>query len=287
MKLDDIYSQNKQIISIEIFPPKENFGEKSFALKSEVSKLMKYKPALISVTHGAGGTYSGNSLSLIRLIKENFDISIMPHFTCVNATFESVKKFTNSLTELKIDNILALRGDLPKDTEYICNDFKHADELIDYIKDNTDLSVAAAGYPEKHPEAASLDEDIEYLFNKTQKGAKHIFTQLFFDNEIFRNYFEKVMSKDNKLTIIPGILPVLSYSQVTRMCGLCGTKIPKFLYENIEKFKDKPDDLRKFGTEYAINQIKDLQNFGIKNFHMYTLNKANVISSILDEITEK
>jgi methylenetetrahydrofolate reductase (NADPH) len=110
---------------------------------------------------------------------------------------------------------------------------------------------------------------------------------LFFDNENFKNYFQKVKSIDDKLIIIPGILPVLSYSQVKRMCTLCGTKIPKYLYDNIEKFKDTPDDLRKFGTEYAISQIKDLQNYGIKNFHMYTLNKADAVSSILDEITEK
>lgn len=286
MKLEEIYSQNKQIISLEIFPPKENFEQKTEVLKSEVKKLMKYKPSLISITHGAGGTYSGNSLVLIKQIKDNFDISIMPHFTCVNATFDSVKYFINKLKELKIDNILALRGDLPKDIEYACDDFKHADSLVSFIKKKTDLSIAVAGYPEKHPEANSLEEDISYLLNKTSKGSKHIFTQLFFDNDVFKSYYCKIKSKNSELTVIPGILPIVSYSQITRMCSLCGTKIPDSLMNNIEKYKDNPEDIKKLGIDYAINQIKDLQKFGIKNFHMYTLNKAGIISAILDEIRD-
>jgi len=286
MKLKEIYSQDKQIISLEIFPPREKFDEKVKTLKSEISKLTKYQPALISVTHGAGGTYSGNSISLIKEIKENFDISIMPHFTCVNATVDSVNNFLKTLNELKIENILALRGDLPKDMPFTCNDFKHADELVSFIKSNTNMSVAVAGYPEKHPEAKTLDDDISKLVAKTDNGANYVFTQLFFENEIFKSYYQKVKEKREKLTVIPGILPIVSYSQITRMCELCGTKIPNSLMNSIEKFKDNSEDLKKLGTEYAIKQIKDLQKFGIKHFHLFTLNKSEIISSILDEIKE-
>lgn len=286
MRLEEIYSQNKQIISFEIFPPKIDFENKVENLKNELKILMKYSPSLISVTHGAGGTYSGNSLSLIKQIKDNFDVSIMPHFTCINATKDSVKSFIKQIEIWGIKNILALRGDIPKDIPYTCKDFQHADELVSYIKGNTNLSIAVAGYPEKHPEAADFEEDVNYLKNKTDKGSKFVFTQLFFDNEVFKKYFEKVKQKCPNLTIIPGLLPLSSYSQITKMCSLCGTKIPKNLSEKIEKLKDKSDDFKKMGTETAIEQIKDLQNFGIKNFHLYTLNKSEQISVILGEIRE-
>ena len=286
MKLEEIYSQNKQIISFEIFPPKIDFDEKTEKIKNELNNLMKYKPSLISVTHGAGGTYSGNSLMLIKILKENFDISLMPHFTCINATKDSVRSFITQIENLGINNILALRGDIPKDIPYICEDFKHADELVSYIKENTKLSAAVAGYPEKHPEAVSLEEDINYLKNKTSNGAKFVFTQLFFDNDVFKSYFEKVKTVCPELTVIPGILPLSSYSQVTRMFSLCGTKIPEKLSEKIEKFKDLPEDFRKMGVETATEQIKDLQKYGIKNFHLYTLNKSEQVSAILDEIRE-
>lgn len=286
MKLEEIYSQNRQVISFEVFPPKTDFGNKVKNLEKELNCLMKYKPSLISVTHGAGGTYSGNSLTLVKILRENFDISVMPHFTCINATKNSVKEFLGELEKIGTDNILALRGDIPKDIPYICEDFKHADELVSYIKENTKLSAAVAGYPEKHPEAVSLEEDINYLKNKTSKGAKFVFTQLFFDNDVFKSYFEKVKTVCPELTVIPGILPLSSYSQVTRMFSLCGTKIPKKLSEKIEKFKDLPEDFRKLGVETATEQIKDLQNYGIKNFHLYTLNKSEQVSAILDEIRE-
>lgn len=286
MKLEEIYSQNKQVISFEIFPPKNDFNEKVENLISELKILMKYKPSLISVTHGAGGTYSGNSLTLVKMLKKNFDISLMPHYTCINATENSVKEFLNEIEKNGIENILALRGDIPKDVPYVCEDFRHADELVSFIKRNTNMSAAVAGYPEKHPEAITFEEDIKNLKNKTDKGSDFVFTQLFFDNDIFKSYFEKVRNICPRLTVIPGFLPLSSYTQITRMLSLCGTKIPEKLSEKIEKYRDNPEDFRKMGIETTTEQIKDLQNFGIKNFHLFTLNKSEQVSAILDEIRE-
>lgn len=286
MNLREIYStENKEpVISYEVFPPKDDVdGTKLENLFVELKKLLIFNPSLISVTYGAGGSNRNESVEIIKRIKNDLKVTPMPHFTCVSTSRANIKIYLNTLSALGVKNILALRGDMPENKE-ICHDFKYASELIEYIKQESNLSTAAAGYPEGHKECESIDKDIEYLKQKVDKGAEVIYTQLFFDNEHYFTFVEKCNKQGIHIPIIPGILPVTNYTTLSKMASLCKVEIPHKMLETLEKHKNDKEYIKKYGIEYAGIQCKKLIENGVKGLHFYTLNKSYAVSEILKNI---
>lgn len=278
MKLIEIYNTDKTAISFEVFPPKEN----SEKLLEEIKVLKHHNPAFISLTYGAGGN-ENKSFELLKQIKDT-GINVMPHFTCISTTKENIEKNINKLIDLKIENILALRGDIPENKELQKHDFNYASDLVEFIKHKTNLSIGVAGYPEGHIESPDLDTDINYLKDKVDKGADAIFTQLFFDNNNFYKFIDKTEKAGINIPIIPGIMPIISKKQVEKMVKLANITVPPNVQENISKLKDK--DLIEFGIEYATSQCEELIKNGIKGLHFYTLNKSYSTNEILNNIKE-
>ncbi len=282
MKLKEIYSQGKKpVISYEVFPPKDDAdGEKLKNLFEELNKLMVFNPSLISVTYGAGGSNRNESIEIIRRIKQELKIPPMPHFTCVSTSTKNISEYLKTIESFEVKNILALRGDVPKEGN-VCHDFKHADELVQYIKSNTDLSVAVAGYPEGHKECESFEKDLFYLKQKTGKGADVIYTQMFFNNEHYFSFVEKCSKIGITQPVIPGILPVSSYNQLLKMADMCKVEIPQKMKTVLEKYQEDKDYTKKYAIEYAAQQCSELLQNGVKGLHFYTLNKAYAVSEIL------
>ncbi len=286
MNLKDIYSQdNKTVISYEIFPPKnDETGEKTEKLYSEIAELNKFSPALISVTYGAGGSNKAQSLEIVQeLCAKKFNV--MPHFTCVCSNKEQINKYLSELSKLNIENILALKGDEPQDCLVCHRDFRYANELVEYLKSETNFSIAVAGYPEGHIEAPDLQTDIKNLKRKINAGSDAIFTQMFFDNDKFFRYIELLEKENIKVPVIAGILPILSYQQLDKMLSLAKVTVPKKLMENLEKFKDNKDDIKKLGIDFATEQCAQLIENGVKGLHFFTLNKSYSVSNILKNLT--
>ena len=277
MELSEIYQNNKPQISFEIFPPKDGNISKLF---DELRILKKYNPALVSLTYGANGGTRDFSFEILRMILD-LELNPMPHFTCICTTKELIEHYIVQIENMGIENILALRGDKAIN-DNVCNlEFQYANELVDFIHQKTTLSIGVGGYPEGHPQAESLDKDIENLKRKVDSGASAIFTQLFFDNTKFYNYVEKVRNAGITIPVIPGILPVRSYNQAQKMIEMTRVNLPDNLKNKLEKY---PNDVKKLGIDYAVKQCQNLVDNGVKGLHFFTLNHSDMISKILDKI---
>ena len=288
MELKEIYSNrksNKPVISYEVFPPKDDAdGQKLEQLFVELKKLLKFKPSLISVTYGAGGSNQTESIEIIKRIKSELNTTPMPHFTCVSTSEKNIKTYLKTLEQLGIENILALRGDLPENTTEICKDFCHANELVEYLKHKTDFSIAVAGYPEGHIESSSLKEDLENLKKKIDSGADAIFTQMFFLNEKFYSYLETLEKNGIDVPVIAGIMPIISAKQLEKMTQLARITIPSELKQKIEKHSTDKNYIKNLGIEFSTAQCKELLANNVKGLHFFTLNRAYSTSKILDNI---
>lgn len=301
MKLSELYQKKddkKPVISIEIFPPKadaqkdaggaENLAGKSFeykkdALFDELRLLNEnFKPSLVSVTYGAGGKNRENSNIITKGVAEDFDFNIvMPHFTCVCSSREFIENYLSEIEGYKIGNILALRGDEPLDIDVCYRDFKFAYQLVEFIKQKTNLEIAVAGYPEGHILAKSIDDDIKNLKKKLNCGAGTVFTQFFFENEKFYNYLELLDKNGIDAPVCAGILPVISYNGLFRMVNLSGIKLSKKAQNHFEKWQNSKECTIKAGIEWASYQVEDLLKNGVDGIHFYTLNKAHSTVEIL------
>ena len=288
MELKEIYEHNNFVhvggysnispkISFEIFPPKDGDISNLF---DDIRLLKKYNPALVSLTCGAGGKTQDFSLEILKMLID-LEFTVMPHFTCVSLSRESVEKHITDIENLGIENILALRGDIPVDINVSMFDFHHANELVDFIHQKTTLSIGVAGYPECHIESANMHDDIENLKKKVDAGASAIFTQLFFDNDKFYSYVEQVRNAGIELPIISGIMPVRSLKHVKNMVNMTHVEIPQKLKDQLEKF---PDDALKIGIEFTTNQCQDLLFNNVDGLHFFTLNHSYQVSEILDNI---
>ena len=283
MKLSEIYENNDRLIfSFEVFPPKNGSTESLF---EELAKMNEQKPALISVTYGAGGSNRNLSLEIVKELKNHLKQPVMPHFTCVCSSKEYIEKYIEEIENLGITNILALRGDEPQDIEVCYRDFKSALDLIEYLKKHSELEFAVAAYPEKHPKAKAFDDDINVLYKKQNLGAKVAYTQVFFDNECFYKFYDLCRKKSIKIPIIPGIMPITSFNQLKRIVELSGTKIDSKVLAYFEKYKDSKEDTIKAGIEFASLQCEKLVDFGTQGMHFYTLNKAQSSVKVIKNIT--
>lgn len=281
MKLKDIYSKpkTKPVISLEVFPPKDGLDSLDAALEI----LKKYNPALISVTSTSSATNALQS-EIVQNIKNKMHLTVMPHLTCVRNCRQDVEDYIKILQNNSVDCILALRGDYPTDGTQVCCEFKYANELVEFINSHSDLSIGVAGYPEGHIEAESILSDINNLKNKLSAGGEVIYTQLFFDNSKFFRYIELLEKSGISVPVAAGIMPVISYKQITRMINLANISVPKNFAEKIEAYKDDKKSMVEFGIEFAVNQCQSLIACGVDGLHFYTLNKAYSTSKILDSI---
>ena len=286
MKIRDLISQKKFILSFEVFPPKREGNLDSLFVT--ITELAELKPDFISVTYGAGGSTREKTIEISSKVKNEFKLEVLAHLTCVQSTSDDIARILDCLKDENVENILALRGDPPEGTERFTKTeggFGYANELVKFIKTRTDFSIGVAGYPEGHIEAPNLKVDMTNLKRKVDAGADFIITQLFFNNDAFYNFRDHALALRIDIPIIPGIFPILNYSQITRIASLAGVRIPARLMEKVEKNKDKPEEVEKYGIEYAIIQVDNLVKDGIAGIHLYCMNKSRPGKKILAELS--
>ena len=277
MDLKEIYNKDtakEKIISFEVFPPKGEFDP----LISELKLLKKFNPSLVSVTSTSSVTNEVQNTLVGRILEES-GLNVMPHITCARNSREDVNRYLSNLKN--VAGILALRGDLPTDGSQACCDFKYANELVEYVKARSALSVAVAGYPEGHIESNSIEADIKNLKKKVLAGGEVIFTQLFFDADLYLRYVEKVRAAGIDKVIIPGIMPIMSYKQISKMTSLAGIFVPSKMSEKIELYKDDKVSMREYGIEFTTKLCEKLLKNGVEGIHFYTLNHAYSVGKIL------
>jgi len=286
MTLKEHYTNSKKpVISFEIFPPKDDETKEKFQkLLGHLKTLKKYNPAFVSLTYGAGGSTQTNSFDMIKKIQSEVGLNVMPHFTCVCVRKNHILEYLSQIESLGIKNILALRGDVPCDCSVKNFDFHYANELVEFIKTHSNLSIGVAGYPEGHLECDNFMLDMKNLKRKVEAGADAVFTQMFFDNEKFYSFCQSARDLGIEVPIIPGILPIRSYGQLEKMLSMARVSLPEKLRIKLEKFKDNPDDIKKLGVEFATQQCQELLKFGICGLHFYTLNSSKAPSEILDNL---
>jgi len=283
MRVNEIL-KHKRPVSFEFFPPKKE--ESEVVLFDTIKELRKYNPDFVSVTYGAGGSTTDKTLEWTKTMKHAYDYSVMMHLTCIGAEEANIDNILHSLDVLKIDNILALRGDIPQNMpDCMPNEnFQHAADLVKYIRSKTGdrFSVGVAGYPEKHPEATSMKEDIDNLKRKVDEGADFIITQLFFDNFHFYSYLERIRKAGVNVPVIAGIMPIVNIKQAVRFTDMCGATIPKPLLQKMEDATE--EDQFKMGLEYAAKQCGGLWASGVDGLHFYTLNKLRATEDLLKRV---
>ena len=285
MKIKDLFTSGEKSFSFEFFPPK-NYTS-ILELGINVGQLMKLSPSFISVTYGAGGSTQDASFNLIDYINNKIGLVTMAHYTCVNATKEKVAQDLDFFQEKNIENLILLRGDPPKGETKFNNegsDFHFASDLIEFVAKQDRFCIAAAGYPESHPESASVDKDIENLKYKVDKGADFVVTQLFFDNNSYFDFVERARNAGITIPIVPGIMPITNFKQIKKFTQMCGAKIPELLVEKLEPFQNDFTKTYAIGVEFAINQCRELLDKGAPGLHFYTLNKSRATVDIFSSI---
>lgn len=283
MKIRELFKSGKTVFSFEIFPPKKD-GSIETVYKT-LDELTDLHPDFISVTYGAGGSVPGCSTrEIVSVIKKKYHTESIAHLTCVNSTKEDIDRVIGEFEQYGIENVLALRGDVNPDIPPK-EDFKHASDLITYMKERSSLGFSGACYPEGHPESSSLDEDIENLKRKVDAGAEHLMSQLFFDNSQFYGFLEKARAAGINVPIEAGIMPCVNAKSIQRMVGLCGASLPLKFTKLIARFGDNPEAMRDAGIAYANEQIIDLVSSGVDGIHLYTMNNPYVARKISEGVS--
>jgi methylenetetrahydrofolate reductase (NADPH) len=288
MRIKELFRQKKPVVSFEIFPPKPDYPlETVFAT---VSGLQDLRPDFISVTYGAGGSNRERTVRIAARVKTDFQIETMAHLTCVGQSPEELDRVIAELQANGIENILALRGDPPRDEpDYFTKPgyYRYAAELVAHIRKKGDFSIGAAAYPEGHAECRRFAEDWQYLREKAQMGVDFLITQLFFDNRVFYNFKESLLRLGVDLPVSAGIMPVLNSRQIRKILYLSGASIPAKLLLLFDKYNDDPESFEKAGIEYAIGQINDLFAGGVEGIHLYTMNRIDQTRKIIENIDRK
>jgi methylenetetrahydrofolate reductase (NADPH) len=271
--------------SFEFFPPKDEEGVER--LFQTIAELKPYAPAYVSVTYGAGGSTRRLTVDLVRRIKHEVGIEAMAHLTCVGATRDELAAVLDQLVESRIDNVIALRGDPPRGAvEFVRPEggFAYGSELLAFIRARYELCIAAACYPEGHPEAPDLATDLENLKRKVDAGADFLVTQLFFDNADYFAFVERARAAGIDIPIVAGIMPITNLSQIKRFTAMCGASIPESLLSRPESAGADADAVRAIGVEHATAQCRELVARGVPGIHFYTLNRSTATREILDRL---
>ena len=282
-KIKDILKDTDPHISFEIFPPKTEAGYES--VLSAADRIAALKPSYISVTYGAGGGTSKNTVKIASHIKE-LGVTSLAHLTCVSSTKDEVHKVIEELKEQQIENILALRGDRPKDMAFpLPGQYRYACELIEDIKTQGDFCIGAACYPEGHVETEHKKDDIMNLKHKVDCGVDFLTTQMFFDNNILYNFLYRIREKGITIPVLPGIMPITNAKQMKRTLELSGTVLPQRFVAILDRFGEDPEAMKQAGIAYATDQIIDLIANGINHVHVYSMNKPEVAAAIMSNLS--
>lgn len=285
MKLSQILGKDKITLSFEVFPPKTDANYES--VEKAAFGVAGLNPSYMSVTYGAGGSTRGNTVKIAKGIQNKFGVTAIAHLTCVGASREDIHRALDEMKSAGIENVLALRGDKPKDFEgspFV--DFRYASELTGEIKAYGDFCVGGACYPEGHPDSVNKKEDIMNLKKKVDAGCEFLTTQMFFDNNIFYNFLYKVRDAGIKVPVIPGIMPITRANQVENAVKLSGCNVPERFKSIVDRFGDNPAAMQQAGIAYATDQIIDLIANGINNIHVYSMNKAEIAAGIQKNLSE-
>lgn len=282
-RIDSLLAEKGQLLSVEFFPPRSEDAIEP--LVASAAELKPLEPDFVSVTYGAGGSTRDRSARVSAAMHKELNLSVMPHLTCVGASRDELAETIDTIYEEGYRNIMALRGDPPKDspTFVVAKDgFAHASDLVSFIKErHSDICIGVAGYPEKHPEAPSLDTDLDHLKTKVGAGACFITTQLFFDNGAYYDFVDKASARGITIPIFPGLMPVLSTKQIKRITSLCGSTLPAALESELEKAGEDADAVREVGFAWAREQLLDLQKNGVPGVHLYALNRSDAALNLM------
>ncbi len=288
MKIANILKKDKLSLSFEVFPPKTQSNFES--VKIATQEIAKLSPLFMSVTYGAGGGTSKYTLDIAKNIKEQYNVPTLAHLTCVSSSKETVKDTIEAIHNAGVTNIMALRGDIPKDMENADRshwDYRYAIELVEEIKSSGyDFCIGGACYPEIHPESTTQKEDIKYLKEKVDAGCDFLTTQMFFDNNLLYGFLYKIREAGITVPVIPGIMPITNANQVARAIKLSGSFMPQRFKSLVDKFGSDPAAMKQAGIAYATDQIIDLYANGITNVHIYSMNKPDVAEKIQNNLSE-
>lgn len=288
MKLTKLLNEDRLSLSFEVFPPKTDTAFDS--VKHATEEIAKLRPSFMSVTYGAGGGTSRYTLEIAKNIKANYGVPTLAHLTCVSSTKETVREKIEAMRTAGIENVMALRGDIPAGLEHADRSgwaYHHAVELVRELKESgADFCIGGACYPEIHPESANQKEDIRYLKEKVDAGCSFLTTQMFFDNNLLYNFLYKIREAGITVPIIPGVMPITNGNQVERAVKLSGSFVPQRFKSLVDKFGSSPAAMKQAGIAYATDQIIDLFANGITNVHVYSMNKPDVAAAIQRNLSD-
>ena len=282
MKIKEILAQGKPTLSFEVFPPKTEAAYES--VEKAAGEIAKLKPSFMSVTYGAGGGTSRYTVEIASMIQD-LGVTPLAHLTCVSSTREKVHQVLEQLREKRIENVLALRGDIPADG-VTPREYRYASQLIREIKEFGDFCIGAACYPEGHVESANKSVDMDYLKEKVEAGCDFVTTQMFFDNSILYSYLYRIREKGITVPVIAGIMPVTNARQISRITGMSGTYLPSRFKSIVDRFGDNPAAMKEAGIAYATEQIIDLIANGVNHIHVYSMNKQDIAAGIQASLSE-
>lgn len=283
MKLTEIIKGNKPSLSFEVFPPKTS--DKFDSVKTATEEIAKLNPSYMSVTYGAGGGTSDYT-GLIAKNLSDHGVTALAHLSCISSTKDIVHSQLERLKSLGIENILALRGDVPEGMSMDHLDYHYASELTAEIRDFGGFCIGGACYPEGHPESANSTKDIESLKIKVECGCEFLTTQMFFDNNILYNFMYRMLRAGVDVPVVAGIMPVTNAKQIKRICAISGNALPQRFLRIVDRYGDSPEAMKQAGIAYATDQIIDLYANGINAVHVYSMNKPDVAEQIKNNISE-
>ncbi|MCI8511004.1 MAG: methylenetetrahydrofolate reductase [NAD(P)H] [Lachnospiraceae bacterium] len=283
MKIKELLGREKPVLSFEVFPPKKEAAYESVA--QAVREIAGLKPSFMSVTYGAGGGTSRYTVKIASEIVKEYKVTPLAHLSCVSSTKEQVRSMAERLEAGGIENILALRGDIPADGS-VKTDYRYASELICDLKKLGDFCIGGACYPEMHPDSKSKEEDLHYLKEKVDAGCDFLTTQMFFDNNIFYNFLYRARERGITVPIVAGIMPMTNAKQVKRTLALSGTYLPTRFKMLLDKFGENPAAMKQAGIAYATEQIIDLVANDVRAIHVYTMNRPDVAAQIKNSLSE-
>ncbi len=283
MKIKDILEKKRPTVSFEIFPPnaRMSLGQ----VMAAAARMAVQEPDFMSVTYGAAGGTKANTVKIASALQDYLGIPSIAHLTCVATDKEQVKAIAVEMREAGIENVLALRGDVPAGMDYPSPErYAHASELITEIRSLGDFCIGAACYPEGHPESPDLETDICYLKEKVDCGCDFLTTQMFYDNDLFREYLYRLRGKGINVPVFAGIMPLTSASQLKRIDSLSGARLPERLSRMVGRFADQPEAMMQAGIVYAAEQIIDLLASGVDGIHVYTMNRPEVAARLMESL---
>ena len=283
MKISSILDLDKVSLSLDVFPPKTS--DKYESIAETAKKIAALKPDFMSVTYGAGGGTGPYTAGIASEIQNEYGVPVLAHLTCVSSTRSFVREMVERYRSLQIENILALRGDIPAGGR-LSEDYRHAVDLIRDIKELGDFCIGGACYPEGHIECAHKEDDIRHLKEKADAGLDFLTTQLFYDNSVFYNFLYRIREKGIRIPVIAGIMPVTKASQLARSAAMSGTDVPQRFRNIVDHYGDNPAAMKQAGIIYASEQIIDLVANGIRHIHIYTMNSPSVAAAIMDNLRD-